>query len=182
MRRIVLSLAATSAMALCACGGGGSVFGTGGGADRIFITAAAPANVTRVLAGSGIPLSATAVRGASNAVTGNRQFVWTAAIVNGAVYPTNSVGGTKPCAAVTNGPTAAGPFAPYAPDYSIYITVDPTNAANIVFTPPALIPVAAGTFPGPASANAYCASVSATQGRTTGSIVVAIVDPNLPQQ
>lgn len=185
MRRISLSLCVLSAAVLCAaCSGGGSVLSTGGGgADRIILTVAAPANVPRVLAGSGIPISATAVRGAPNGVTGGTHFTWSATIVNGADYPNNTVGGTKPCAAVTSGPAAAGPFTPYSPDYSIYIAIDPTNEANIIFNPPPAIPIPAGTFLGALSAsNAYCATITATQGATTGSMVVAIVNPQLPQQ
>lgn len=184
MRRIVLSLGVLSAATLCACSGGGSVLSTGGaGADRIVLTVAAPANVARVSAGSAIRISATAVRGALNGVTGNARFTWSATIVNGANYPNTTVGGTKPCAAVTSGPTAAGPFSPYTPDYSIYIAIDPTSEANVSFNPPPAIPIAAGTFLGALSAsNAYCATVTATQGATSGSIVVAIVNPQLPQQ
>ncbi|MEO7039446.1 MAG: hypothetical protein ABI186_05375 [Candidatus Elarobacter sp.] len=185
MRRIALSLSVLTVAALCtACSGGGSVLSTGGGgADRVFLTVAAPSNVARVLAGSGLPISATAVRGGSNGIAGSNHFVWSAAIVNGASYSNNTVGGTKPCAAVTNAPAAAGPFAPYAPDYSIYVTIDPTNEANIIFSPPPTIPLAAGTFLGPlVASNAYCATITATQGGATGSIVVAIVNPQLPQQ
>ncbi len=50
----------------------------------------------------------------------------------------------------------------YAPDYTTYLTVDPTNEANVTFTPPLTMPVPAGS--------------------TTGSITVAIVNPQFPQQ
>lgn len=186
MRRIVLSLAVAASAVLAACSGGGSVLSTGGGTtspDRIIITTGGQSNVLRVLAGSSIALSAQAVRGSQNGVLGNNAFIWHAAIVNGATYTTNTDGGQKPCGAVTSAAAAAGPFSPYAPDYSIYVTIDPTNEANIIFSPPLAIPVASGTFLGPLSAaNAYCAVISATQGGTTGAVVVAIVNPQLPQQ
>ncbi|MEA2663654.1 MAG: hypothetical protein QOI11_598 [Candidatus Eremiobacteraeota bacterium] len=184
MRRIVLSLAVAASAALAACSGGGQVLSTGGsGADRIFISTGGQSNIPRVLAGSGIALSALALRGSQNGVVGKNTFTWRAAIVNDVSYTANTLGGTKACAAVTSSTAAAGPFTPYAPDYSIYIAIDPVNEANIIFQPPLTIPVPAGSFLGPLSTtNAYCAIVSATQGATTGSQVVAIVNPSFPQQ
>jgi hypothetical protein len=184
MRRFALSLAVVASAALAACSGGGQVLSTGGsGSDRILVTIGGQSNVARVLAGSSIALSAQAVRGSQNGTVGNNAFVWHAAIVNDVSYTVNTLGGTKPCAAVTSATAAAGPFTPFAPDYSIYIAIDPTNEANVIFSPPLSIPVPAGSFLGTLSAtNAYCAIVSATQGSTTGSQVVAIVNPQLPQQ
>jgi hypothetical protein len=184
MRRFALSLAVVASAALAACSGGGQVLSTGGsGSDRILVTTGGQSNVARVLAGSSIALSAQAVRGSQNGTVGNNAFVWHAAIVNDVSYTVNTLGGTKPCAAVTSATAAAGPFTPFAPDYSIYIAIDPTNEANVIFSPPLSIPVPAGSFLGTLSAtNAYCAIVSATQGSTTGSQVVAIVNPQLPQQ
>lgn len=184
MRRFVLSLAVAASATLAACSGGGQVLSTGGsGADRIFISTGGQSNVPRVLAGSGIALSAIALRGSQNGTVQNNQFTWRAAIVNDVSYTANTLGGTKACAAVTSGAAAAGPFSPYAPDYSIFVTIDPSNESNIIFSPPLTIPVPTGSFLGPLSAtNAYCAIISATQGSTTGSQVVSIVNPQLPQQ
>ncbi len=185
MRRIVLSLAVAASAALAACSGGGSVLSTGGTSapDHIIITTGGSSNVPRVLAGSGIALSALAVRGPQNGVLGNNKFIWHAAIVNGASYTANTLGGQKPCAAVTSATAAAGPFTPYAPDYSASVAIDPVNEANIIFEPPLSIPVPAGSFLGPLSAaSAYCAVITATQGGNTGSLIVAIVNPQIPQQ
>ena len=184
MRRIVLSLALAASAALAACSGGGQVLSTGGsGSDRVFISTGGQSNIPRVLAGSSIALSAVALRGSQNGVVTNNAFVWHAAIVNDVSYTANTLGGTKTCAAVTSGPAATGPFSPYAPDYGSYLTVDPTNSANVTFSPPQTIPVPTGSFLGSLSAtNAYCAIVTATQGSTTGSQVIAIVNPALPQQ
>jgi hypothetical protein len=184
MRRILLSLALAASAALAACSGGGSVLSSGdSGPDHIIITTGGQSNVPRVLAGSGIALSALAVRGSQNGVLGNNHFIWHAAIVNGASYTSNTDGGQKACGAVTSATAAAGPFTPFAPDYSIFVTIDPVNEANIIFEPPLSIPVSAGSFLGPLSAtSAYCAVVTATQGSVTGSLIVAIVNPQLPQQ
>jgi hypothetical protein len=184
MRRIVLSLAVALSAALAACSGGGQVLSTGGsGSDRILITTGGQSNIPRVLAGSGIALSALALRGSQNGVVDKNTFIWHAAIVNDVSYTANTLGGTKTCAAVTSATAAAGPFSAYAPDYSIYIAIDPTNESNVIFEPPLTIPVPAGSFLGPLSAaNAYCAIITATQGSTTGSQIVSIVNPALPQQ
>ncbi len=184
MRRIVLSLAVALSAALAACSGGGQVLSTGGsGSDRILITTGGQSNVPRVLAGSSIALSALALRGSQNGVVEKNTFTWNAAIVNDVSYTANVLGGTKTCAAVTSATAAAGPFSPYAPDYSIYVTIDPSNEANVIFSPPLTIPVPAGSFLGALSAaNAYCAIITATQGSTTGSQIVSIVNPALPQQ
>jgi hypothetical protein len=184
MRRIVLSLAVALSAALAACSGGGQVLSTGGsGSDRILITTGGQSNIPRVLAGSGIALSALALRGSQNGVVENNKFTWHAAIVNDVSYTANTLGGTKPCAAVTSATAAAGPFSPYAPDYSIFIAIDPVNESNVIFEPPLTIPIPAGSFLGPLSAaSAYCAIITATQGSTTGSQIVSIVNPALPQQ
>ena len=90
------------------------------------------------------------MRGSQNGVLGNNKFIWHAAIVNGASYTSNTAGGQKPCAAVTSATAAAGPFTPYAPDYSVAVAIDPVNEANIIFEPPLAIPLPAGSFLGPA--------------------------------
>ncbi len=185
MRRIVLSLAVAVSAALAACTGGGQVLSTGGGtaSDHIIITTGGQSNVLRVLAGSGIALSAVAVRGSQNGVVGDNKFIWHAALINGATYTSNTLGGQKPCASVTSSTSAAGPFTDYSPDYSVAVAIDPVNEANIIFEPPLLIPVPAGSFLGPLSAaSAYCAIITATQNGTTGSAIVAIVNPQIPQQ
>ncbi len=70
----------------------------------------------------------------------------------------------------------------------MFLTVDPTNQANVTFTPPLTIPAPAGTttgvLAGATSSNAYCAIVNAStpDGFTTGSITVAIVNPASPLQ
>lgn len=188
MPRILASFFTTCALtalcALSACSGSGGALNTGKPSTTgIVITSGGQVNVARVLAGSGIALSAVATSGSQNGAIGNNKFIWHATLVNGASYASDQAGGTKPCASVTVGNAAAGPFAPYAPDYSAAVAIDPVNEANIIFIPPLTIPYAAGTFPGPLNtATAYCAIVTATQGGVTGSIVVAIVDPQFPLQ
>jgi len=185
MRRIVLSLAVAASAVLAACSSGGQVLSTGGtGVDRVLITTGGQSDIARVLAGSAIPLSAQALRGSQNGIVTNNKFTWHAAIVNDASYTANTDGGQKPCAAVTSATAAAGPFTPYAPDYSIYVAIDPTNESNIIFQPPLSIPLPAGSFLGPLSAaSAYCAIVTAaTPGGAVGSTIVAIVNPQIPQQ
>jgi hypothetical protein len=186
MRRIVLSLAVAASAALTACTGGGQVLGTGGNnPDRVIVSVAGQLNVARVLAGSPIVLSAQDVK--DNQLNGaiyNNTFKWHAAIVNGSTYPTTDFGQsgtTKPCATVL----LPGSTTPYAPDYTSFLTLDPSNSANVTFTPPATIPPAATGAPtlSPPTGNAYCAIVTATAvNGTVGSIVVAIVSPGSPQQ
>ena len=187
MRRFVLSLAALSALALSACSGGGSVlsFGANNSPDYVVITPYGTPSIPRVLAGGFIALSAQTYSGKQHGFVNNNRYKWSAAIVNGGTYISNTLGGTKPCAAVANSPAAAGPFTPYAPDYGVYIAIDPVNEGNIVFEPPVVIPVPAGTFLAPLSAaSAYCVTVSATtiDGAITGSTVVAVVNPQIPEQ
>jgi hypothetical protein len=139
------------------------------------------------LAGSPINLSAQAVKGPHNSTISTNAFKWTAALVTSGTYPVNSLGGTKPCAtpSITTPPAAAVPF---APDYTAFIHVDATNQGNATFTPPVTIPAPAGSttgiLAGSASANAYCAMVNAStpDGITTGSVIVAIVNPQFPEQ
>jgi hypothetical protein len=188
MRRIVLSLAVAASAVLTACSGGGQVLGTGNNdPERVIISVASQINVARVLAGSPMVLSATDVKGGdTNGVIYNNTFTWHAAIVNGASYPTTNFGQsgtTKPCAAVT----LPGSTTPFAPDYTPFLTVDPSNSANVTFTPPAAIPGSPTIANPPGTAatplNAYCAVVTATAvNGVVGSIVVAIVNPATPQQ
>jgi hypothetical protein len=191
MRRIVLSLAVALSGALTACSGGGQVLGTGGNdPDHVIISVGGQVNIARVNAGSPLILSAQDVKGNQNGAIYNNTFTWRAAIVNGPSYPTTTFGqsGTlKPCALVT----LAGSTTPYAPDYTTFLTFDPSNSANVTFTPPATIPAAATgapTIANPAGTaatplDAYCAVITATAPNgTVGSIVVAITNPAAPQQ
>jgi hypothetical protein len=195
MRRFVLSLAAVlSAAALSACSGGGSVLGFGGdnpSPDHVIITVAAPSNIARVLPGAGLALSAVQVHGDQNGLLSGNNYRWSAQLVTSGTYTVNALGATKPCVPITT--TSGGVTTPYAADFSLYITIDPVNEANIIFSPPTLIPVPAGAtsisrvFP-------YCVVISATPGRVSGSgigttftatgppgsITVAVVDPLNP--
>jgi hypothetical protein len=183
MRRIVLSLAVLGAAALGACSGGGTVLNSVGSnsPDKVFLTVVGSANVPRVLPGAGLPISAQAVNGSGNGVLSNNRFTWTAALVTSGQYITNTTGQTKPCAQVMQTPTG-GTATPYGADFSIYITIDPTNEANVIFSPPPVIPAPAGSTI--ATSFPYCVVVSATAvgGSATGSITVAVVNPLNPEQ
>ncbi len=194
MRRIVLSLAVLGAASLGACSGGGSVLnGVGANTpDKVIVTVAGSSNVARVLPGGGIPISAVAVKGGQNGVLSNNDFRWSAALVTAGNYPFNTTGQTKPCQAVTQ--ASGGTTTPYAADFGIYIAIDPTNESNILFFPPTIIPSPAGTVVTPHFP--YCVVVTATAGTITGSglstvfvpngavgsITVAVVDPQNPEQ
>jgi hypothetical protein len=199
MRRIVLSLAVLSVLTLGACSGGGSVLNIGGNTtvDRVIITTVGPSNVARVLPGAAIPLSATAVRGGQNGVVNVNQFIWSAAVTAGATYPSNELGGTKPCSTLVYTPGGGGTPVAFLPDYTIYITIDPTNESNVLFVPPTTIPLPTGapagstiTIANPAfppvapSTNPYCVVVTATprggNAANAGSIIVAVVNPAAP--
>jgi hypothetical protein len=183
MRRIVLSLAVLGAASLSACSGGGSVLNAAGAnsPDNVILTVVGAANVARVLPGAGLPISAVAVNGSQNGVLSNNRFTWTAALVTSGSYTVNTTGQTKACAQVLQTSTG-GTATPYAADFSIYITIEPTNEANIIFYPPTIIPAPAGStittnYP-------YCVVVSATAvgGSAVGSITVAVVNPQNPEQ
>ena len=186
MRRIVLSLAALGAIALSACSGGGSVlsFSNSSTPDRTIVTAVGPSNIARVLPGASLPLSALGVRGSANGSVSGNSFTWSAALVTSGQYPFNTGGQTKPCPAVTI--TQSGTVVPYTADFSVYLTIDPTNTANVIFTPPTVIPTPTGasalTLPG---TNPYCVVVSATpvggSSANAGSITVAVVNPAGPE-
>jgi hypothetical protein len=197
MRRFVLSLAAvTSAIALSACSGGGSVLGFGGdnpSPDHTIVTPAAPTNIARVLPGAGIALSAVQVHGSQNGLLSGNNYRWSAALTTGGTYIANTLGQTKPCANVNV--TIGGVTSPYVADFGIYIAIDPVNEANIIFFPPTVLPLPAGAttlqtnFP-------YCVVVNAQPGKITGSglsttftptgppgsITVAVVNPQNPLQ
>jgi hypothetical protein len=193
MRRFVLALAALGAVALSACAGGGSVFGTGGDSvDRTIITATGPSNIARVLPGASIALSATAVRDSANGVVNVNRFIWSAALVSSGSYTANTDGGTKPCGTVTFTPTGSTTPSALTLDMNLYVTIDPVNEANILFTPPTVFPLPASFPPGSGTIGVnypYCVVVSATplngttpQTAAAGSIVVAVVNPANPLQ
>ena len=176
MRRIVQSFAVIGLLALGACGGGGSVlsFDTNTNPDRVIVTTVGPSNIARVLPGASIALSATAVRGSQNGLVNVNRYTWSAAVTVGGTYIANTDGQTKPCATLVFTPTGGTPVA-FAPDYSIYIAIDPTNEANILFIPPTAVV---------GSTNPYCVVVTATprggSAANAGSITVAVVNPNNP--
>ena len=193
MRRIVVSLAALGALALGACGGGGSVlsFDNNSQPDRTVVTVQGPSNIARVLPGTSLAISATPVRGSQNGVVNGNRFIWSAVLLASGQYTANTLGQTKACGSIQFAPGGTGAFALTA-DMSLYVTIDPTNEANIIFTPPAVFPVPAGS---PAGSTAtpvypYCVVVTATplnsagqpQGAEAGSITVAVVNPLAPEQ
>jgi hypothetical protein len=187
MRGIVLSLAVLSAVSLIGCSGGGSVLNTSGtdAPTGVIVTTAGSTNIARVLPGASIPLSATAVRGSG--VLSNNRFFWTATLVTGGSYIYNTTGQTRPCAQVTD--TVGAVTSPLSEDFSIYITIDPTNESNILFEPPTIIPVPAGAT-AIGTSYPYCVVVTATPldsngakiGGVSGSIMVAVVNPQNPEQ
>ena len=183
MRRIVLSLAVLGAASLGACSGGGSVLNSVGANNpqNVILTVVGSANVARVLPGAGLPISAVAVSGSQNGVLSNNRFIWTAALVSSGSYTVNALGQTKPCGQVLQTPTG-GMATPYAADFSIYITIDQTNEANVIFDPPTIIPAPGGSaittnYP-------YCVVVSASAvgSNAVGTITVAVVNPQNPEQ
>jgi len=177
--RRLLAAPILSAGVLTACAGGGTVLSTGPGASQhVLISAGGTLGIARVLAGSSVALSAVLVAGAQNAVVPQNRFVWSASVMNGGQYVAGSAGQTKPCGSVAS--TTSGATTPYTPDYSVYLTIDPTNEANVILSPPAAVPAPAGstvvvTYP-------YCVDVTAKAGSAAGSIVVAVVDPQDPLQ
>ncbi|MEA2718551.1 MAG: hypothetical protein QOJ39_415 [Candidatus Eremiobacteraeota bacterium] len=199
MRRIVKSLAAVlGVLSLGACGGGGSVlnFDNSSTPDRVIVTVQGGSNIARVLPGAGLPISAVAVKGTQNGVLSNNRFKWSAAVSVGQSYPATTLGTQKPCSTLVYTPAGGTPVA-YAPDFGIYIAIDPTNEANIEFIPPTIIPLPSGapagstiTIANPVfppvtgSTNPYCVTVTATpiggSGSNSGSITVAVVNPLAP--
>ena len=190
MRRIVRILAVLGAVALSACSGGGSVlnFDNSANGDRVILTVQAPSNIARVVPGGSLPISAVTVKGSQNGFVNSNRYIWSAALTTGMQYPAFELGQTKPCASVTL--TVPGPVTtPLVADFSLYLTIDPTNEANILFSPPPVIPVPtglpAGAVVNQAAANfPYCVVVSATNidSKAVGSITVAVVNPLAPTQ
>jgi hypothetical protein len=189
MRRLATSLAAAGLVALSACSGGGAVLSTGSQntADHVLLTVNGSSNIPRVLPGGSLPISATAVQGSQNGTTTINRFLWSATLVTSGSYVVNTNGGTKPCNAVTI--TTGATTQPYSTDFTLYVTIDPTNESNIIFSPPPIIPPPTGStvtvnYP-------YCVRVDATalsgsnanpQSGATGSIIVAVVNPASPEQ
>jgi hypothetical protein len=187
MRRIVRSLAVLGAIALSACSGGGSVlnFDNSSKADRVILTVQAPSNIARVVPGGALPISAVSVKGSQNGFVNSNRYKWSAALTTGMQYPAFELGQTKPCANVTL--TVGGVSSPLVQDWGIYIAIDPTNEANILFIPPPVIPVPPGLPVGSTVTPAfpYCVVVSATSldsPGAVGSITVAVVNPQAPTQ
>jgi hypothetical protein len=197
MRRFVFSLAAAlSVAALSGCGSGGSVLGFGGDnptPDHVIITVAAPSNIARVLPGGSLALSAVQVHGSQNGLLSGNNFIWSATLTTGDSYIANTLGQTKPCQTVTT--TTGGVSSPFTGDFSLYVTIDPVNEANIIFSPPTLLPLPAGAT-AITPAYPYCVTISAQPGRVSGSglsstftptgppgsITVAVVNPQNPLQ
>ncbi len=189
MRRIAIFLAAAGVLSLSACGGAGSVLSTGtrNTANQVVITVVGPSNIPRVLPGASLPLSATATIGPQNGTSTIDRFRWSATLLTSGSYVVNTSGGTKSCSVVTQ--TTGATTQPYGADMSIDVTIDPTNEANILFTPPPALPAPAGStlttnYP-------YCVQVTASaltgsdtnpQIVASGSITVAVVNPLSPEQ
>ena len=194
MRRIVLSFAVLGSAALSACSGGGSVlsFDNNSNPDRTIVTVQAPSNLARVLPGASLALSATPVRGSQNGYVQANNFKWSAALTTGQTYNFTSDGNQqRACASLTVTPPggAATAFTAdlNAPPFAT-IAVDPTNAANILFTPPAIFPVPLGLPAGTTVQTnfPYCVIVTATpvggSAANAGSILVVVVNPAAPTQ
>jgi hypothetical protein len=201
MRRIVKSVAAAlGVLSLGACGGGGSVLGfdNSNNPDRTILTVQGPSNIARVLPGAALAISAVAVKGTQNGFLSNNRFTWSAALTTGGQYIANTEGVTKPCQSVTflpAGPPGVAAF-PYTADFSLYITIDPTNESNILFVPPTIIPnpnpIPPPPAPVPPGAGTlttnfpYCVTITATprggSALNAGSITVAVVNPANPLQ
>jgi hypothetical protein len=180
MRRIVMSLAVLGAVSLGACSGGGTVLNSSGAntPDKVVLTTVGPTNIARVLPGASIAISAVALKG--DGILSNNRFTWTAELVTSGTYTANTSGQQKACAVVTQ--TIGAVTSPFLADFSIYVTIDPTNEANILFSPPPTIPAPAGSIL--ATNFPYCVVVSATSvgGGAVGSITVAVVNPQNPEQ
>lgn len=193
MRRIVRSIAALGVLALGACSGGGSVlsFDNNSQPDRTIVTVQGPSNIARVLPGASLAISATQVRGSQNGLVNGNRFNWSALLVPSGQYTTNTLGVTKACGNIQYNPGGTGASA-LTQDMSLYVTIDPTNEANIIFTPPAVFPLPTGAPAGSTVATnfPYCVVITATplngsgapQGGEAGSITVAVVNPLAPTQ
>jgi hypothetical protein len=190
MRRIVLSLAVLSTVALNACSGGGSVlnFDSSAKPGAVIVTVVGSSNIARVLPGGSLPISAVAVRGSQNGFTNANRFSWSAALITSGSYIATADGSTKACQPINL--TVPGPVTSAfatdlnTPPYST-IAIDPTNESNILFLPPPVFPVPAG-FPVGTTIQInfpYCVVVSATSldnPAAVGSITVAVVNPQSP--
>lgn len=139
--------------------------------DNVIVTVSS-ASGARVLPGASLALSA---KGTSRgAPLSYNRFKWSASLVTSGQYLDTS--GPTTCVPVFLNLLGSSP-APFTTDYSTFVTVDPTTEANIVFTPPTIVPAPAvgtltTTFP-------YCVNVTA-QARTggaTGSITIGLPAP-----
>lgn len=180
MRRTVPFTVLAGALSLAGCSGGGTVLGTSSTPTSVIVTTLGGANVARVLPGGTIPLTATAVSGSQNGALSNDRFVWTATLLTSGTYIANTTGQTRQCAVVDQ--TIGAATAPLGEDFSIYLTIDPTNEANVYLTPPTIVPAPAGSTL--ATNYPYCVGVTATVvgGNASGTVVVAVVNPQNPEQ
>jgi len=160
MRRLVLSLLATSSLALLtACGQGGTAFGGGssGNASSIVFSTGGTTGVFSVRAGFPIVMSATAVAGIENVVTTNQSFAFSWGFApSGTLYNNGSVSGAQQSAC------AAPPVGFTVPQVSIL-----SNAGSnfVTVTPPGTVAGygAGTTLGGSATAAApYCVVLIAT--------------------
>ena len=192
MRRIAMSLAVLGALTLGACGGGGSVLSSGNNSqpERTIVTVQGSTNIARVLPGGSIAISAIPVRGSQNGYVQGNSLLWSALLVTSGTYTANALGQTKSCGSVSYNPgTGASPL---TEDLTLYVTIDPTNESNIIFTPPAIFPLPTGAPAGSTVSPTYpyCVVISATpldsnrnpQTGAAGSITVAVVNPLNPEQ
>jgi hypothetical protein len=181
MRRIVKSLAAAGVLlALGACSGGSVLnFTNDTNPDRVIITVQGPTNLARVLPGAGLPLSAIQVKGSQNTIINGNNFRWSAALTTGLFYNFTTDGNQqKPCGTVTL--TQSGTGTPYLADFGVYIAIDPTNEANVIFIPPTIIPVPAGAPAGSTVTPVfpYCVTINAQPGKISGSGLGTTFTPN----
>jgi hypothetical protein len=182
MRRFVISAALAGIASTSACAGGGSAlnFSNAATPERTIVSAGGT-NVPRVLAGAGIAVSAISVGGAQNGIVSNQRFIWHGIVTNDAAYTYDAAGHTRSCGAVTT--TTNGTTAPYAPDMSIYIAIDPVNEANVIFSPPLALPAPPGSTI--AVRYPYCVALAATPDNPAGpagTLIVAVADPQNPLQ
>ena len=194
MRRIVKSLAIIGLLAIGGCSGGGSVlnFSSSSDPEHVILTVQSPTNLPRVLPGSGIAISAVAVKGGQNGIISTNFFRWSAALTTGGTYNFTTDGNQqRNCASVLI--TSGGVTVPYTADFGIYIAIDPVNEGNVIFFPPTVIPVPPGAttitqnFPYCVTVNAQGGRISGSGATTTfnpigpaGSITVVVVSPSNP--
>lgn len=188
MQRLAFCFAAALCSAvLNSCSGGGSIlnFAPNGTSDHVILSVVGPVNVPVVIAGGSLPLSAVQTNGSQNGVIVSNRYEWSASLTTGQMYQSNAFGQLKPCASIMI--TQGGVTTPYTADFSIYLTIDPTNESNILVSPPPTIP---NPFGATLTVNyPYCLRVNAqvlipkgsgTTKGAVGSIIVAVMNPLNP--